>query len=611
MASENDTISNVIDRRRFVKLTGVSGAAALAGCSSGDDPDTETDDGESTGDGTSTDDEGDGGTEVHEDVTHVGVTTANPANLQFNAINSNNPPQVVHRLLFEPMAQWNYNDGEFKPAGIEEWNFTGDAFEMTVREGLTWSNGEDVTGEDVARQIRFLKADGAALSEWAGDVSVDGRTVTISVDGTINPSLVETDVLDREIRFDAETYEGMLESDGIEGLRGFADDDPVTNGIFSLENRDDQRLLATRNGEHPDADNVNFGQYAFDVYGGNNARQQALLSLDVDSDFSVAVPARLVANYPDAVEEVRFPDVWGIGLAPNHDHPYAGDRAVRQAMAYVINREICVQNSLPRAKRTPEIPTGVPIDAQEQYLAEVSDQFETYGPGAQDTESATAVLEEAGYAMEDGTWVDPDGDVVSLPVTVPGGWSDWVLAAETAVQHLSDFGFDSEIRTTGSYFDTIQSDDFVFITNTWLHGGPSTYPYQSLRHQLWEPQIHPVKHNYPPAMDADDVGGSEESLTIPARDGSGEREMDVGEEIQALATATDEETEVQLIRDLAYAANVDLPFIPLAEKRLQSWLTNDEWSLPDKPENNVPEARVSYAPTWLPRFADYLNYTGN
>jgi peptide/nickel transport system substrate-binding protein len=552
--------------------------------------------------------------EVFSDVTHVGVTTNNPNNVQFNPINTTNPPQISHLVLFEPFAAWNYADQEFKPGGITEWELNDASFDMTVRDGLTWTNGEDVTGEDVARQLRIHIANGEPLSEWAGEITVDGNDVSIEIANDVNQNLIQTDVLSgvgRQIRFDSETY-GEYVSDGevdIEGLREFEDSDPVHNGIFNLDSRGEQRLLATRNSDHPLSSEINFGQYAFDVFGGNNARQQALLSLEVDSDFSIAVPARLVANFPDAVEELRFPDIFGIGFTPNHDDPYAGDRAVRQAMAYAINRELCVQNSLPRAKQAPPIPTGVPSAAQEEFGITTDNGYDAYGVGSKDFESASAVMEEAGYSQQDGTWVDEEGNAVPITVTVPGSWSDWVLAAETAIQHLNEFGFNAELQTTGSYFDVIQSPgDFQFITHSWLANSPTTYPYRSLRHQLWEPQIHTVKYNYPPAQEASNIGGSEETLEVPSMDG-GTMEVNTGELVSSLATTTDEDEQNSLIQELAWIANQDLPQIPIAEKRLQSWLTNDEWSVPENLQETA-EANIANSPAWLPRYG-MMNYTGN
>jgi peptide/nickel transport system substrate-binding protein len=343
--------------------------------------------------------------------------------------------------------------------------------------------------------------------------------------------------------------------------------------------------------------------------GGNQARQQALLNLDVDSDYSLTLRANVVANLPDAVEEVMIPDVFGIGLAPNFNDPHAGDRAVRQAMAHVINRDLARANSYPRVKTAPAVATGIPSAYQETWLGDTMSDFETYGQASSNTDQAASILRSGGYSKSGGTWQDSQGRTVSVPITTPSGWPDWTLAVQSVVDQLNSFGFDSAVQTTGSYFSDISNpDSFTFMANTWLHGGPSPYPYYALLHQLHEPQLHACSTAYPGYTEQ--YGGSSASISIDqATPNSGSTEVDVAARLDELAVTTDEQTETEPIQDLAWGANQDLPRIPILEKSLQQWLTTDNWNVPE-PANEDPDANVSWAPTHLPRVGK-MNYSGN
>lgn len=607
MADRSNGYSSVVSRRQFVALTGAAGAASLAGCGTdGGGDGTAGGDGGGDGSGTTTGTDGSMAQPRYPDVRHVGVTTANLPDVQFNPINTANGPEIADRLLFERYGQYNYLEGGFVSAGFAEWSYDGSTWEGTLREGLTWTNGDPVTAEDVVTHLRILEHNEDPLWSWAGSVeATDDRTVVIEVENQVNPALVNVDVLTKFIKLDSATYGPWLEDlesgdRDISELRSFADAEPNSSGPFELAGQDDQRLLLRHRGEdaHPDGANINFGEYAFQAGGSNNQRAQALTSLSRDSDFSVTLPARLVASFPDAVEEVATPDVFGLGLNPDHGHPHAGDRAVRQAVAHVVNRSLVVQNSLPRVKQAPPVLTGISSDFQETWVD--LDAFESYGFDSRNTEEATAVLEDAGYSKVDGTWQDADGAVVSLPITAPGGWSDWILGLETAVEHMREFGFETEIQTIGGgeYFSFKTEEDWAFFANTWLHGGPTAYPYFSLRHQLREPQLHEAANGYPAYVEQ--YGGSSADVTVPAMDGSGEVTVNPGDRLDELSTTTDEDTAAEIIEELAWVCNQDLPMIPLKEKRLQQFLTDDDWAIPGSLAED-PDANVEWAATWLPR----------
>lgn len=624
MVEQSNGYSEVLSRRRFVALGSATGVAALAGCG-GDGTGDGTDgsggtDGDGDGDGGGS---GDGGTTTtteetsqpaYPDVQHVGVTTANVPDVQFNPLNTANGPEISDRLLFERYGQYNYQRGEFVPAGFAEWSYDGSTWEGTLREGLTWTNGDPVTAEDVVTHLHLLQYNEDPLWDWAGGVrAADDRTVVIEVESQVNPALVNVDVLTKFLKIDRATYGTWLDdldsgAREVSELRSFVNDQPNASGPFELAGQDDQRLLLRHRGgdAHPDGGNINFGEYAFESGGSNNQRAQALQSLSRDSDFSVTLPARLVASFPDAIEEVATPDVFGLGLNPDHSHPHAGDRAVRQAVAHVVNRSQVVLNSLPRVKQAPQVLTGISSDYQETWLD--VDAYEAYGYDSRNVDEATAIMEDAGYSLVDGTWEDSDGTVVSLPVTAPGGWSDWILGLETAVDHMRDFGFDSEIRTIGGgeYFTFKNEGDWAFFANTWLHGGPTAYPYFSLLHQLHEPQLHQAANNYPAYVEQ--YGGSNADVTVPAMDGSGEVTVNPGDRLDELATTTDEDTAEEIVAELAWVANQDLPMIPLKEKRLQQFLTDDDWAIPD-PLAEDEDANVEWAATWLPRKGK-MNYRG-
>lgn len=605
-----------LTRRRLLALAGASGAAGLAAAFGGSDPlvDVAGDD-ETEGSGTETSDVS--SAPEHPDVRHESLADVDLAGIQFNLGHADDEvlPEISHHLLFEPFARYSYVTDEWLPAGIADWRIADDAVELTLREGLTWTDGEPVTAADLTTQLRLARHASDPLSEWATAVEEQGRrTARVRLAEPRNDALVEAALLDRFLFADRGTYGPILAEIEAGGdpaaFTEFADESPVTNGPWVLDERDQQMLLARRNPNHPDAGSINFREYAVESVSAEVSRPQALASLHTDSVYSVTVRAEIVDEYfTDAVEQVRTPALFGIGLLPNHDDPVVGDRAVRQAIAHVVDREQCVRESTPLSKRVPTVPSGLAPSVRERWLGDATRGFETYGPDESATDRAAAVLRNAGYSRADGTWYDRDGGQVTLRISHPPGWSDWLLIAEAAARQLSDFGIETGTSAVGNYREVRAEGTFQLLAHTWLPDLASPHPYYSLRHQLYEHEAFPARFRYPPAAETTAMGGRAATVTIPAADGNGEVTIDPAARLADLRRARDAETERDIVRELARVANRDLPHLPIAAKLDQQWLTSDEWDLPEDLEED-PDANVRWAATWLPRRGK-LRYAGD
>lgn len=610
MADESNDYRDIMSRRRFIELTGVAGAAALAGCGGNGS----TDSGNGTNDTNST---SDGGDMQVADVRHKSGTNVSPAEIQFNPWGSN-PSQIANELIFDPFAEFNYADGEYKPGIIAEWEYTGDAFEMTIQEGATWHNGDPVTPQDLITYLKLDRASGSAIWDWGEDVEkVDEQTVAITVGSDINPSLIEFSVMENRLATKHSKYSDILsqvESAGdTEALTSFADEEPVGNGIFKFAQSDEQVLLTERHGDHPNADNVNFSEYSFQFLDGNTAIHQALLSGNIESMFTIYTPASVVADLPDAVEEYQTPRNGGIGIVPNHNHEHLGKRPVRQAIAHAMNRSQVAANSDPRTKVAPRVPTALPNAQLDKWLGDAMDDFETYGRESKQTDQAATLLEEAGYSKNgDDVWEDSSGSTLSFELIAPGGWSDWVTAMETTTDQLQAFGMDVSFSTVpfgelGGSDGRWANGNFDATAEYWTAAfARAAHPYHNLTHQMVDPgsTLRPNGYAYPGAVEA--RGGSAADITVPAREGSGELTVNPVEDVATLGTTTDGETESQLALDLLWVSNVDLPMIPIQEGLDQTFINSSRFTAPAE---DADVAQVKYANTWLPRQGE-MQYDG-
>ncbi|MFB6075001.1 MAG: ABC transporter substrate-binding protein [Haloarculaceae archaeon] len=616
MADESKRYSDLIDRRRFVELTGVAGAAALAGCGGGGnetDTPTETSGGGGGGEATDTPTESSGGggnetdtptesgTQVY-DVAFHDFTNQVPANLQFNANNPSNYSQIAYQDLFDNFVNFDYSSGEFVPYAIQDWNMSGTTFEMTLRDGLTWQNGDPVTAEDFVTQLRLGLTVGAAYKSYTDSFeAADDSTVVMHLSKETNPTIVKHRVFNNWIYAKSSKYGDYVDSG--DELAQFADTDPIASSVWKLSDAGQQEMvLQRRESGHPDISNVNFQRKVYTFLDGNQAAQQALISGDLDAAWSLFSPPRVVANYPDRVVEARPPAKWGMGLIPNHEDQHMGKRKVRQAIMEAMNREQVIQNAGPRTKATPPIATGIATDDQQRWLGDSMSDYTGYHKGSSAVDAADQLMSSAGYSKDGGTYKDSNGNAVSLPIITPAGWSDWVSATQTIADQLSSAGFDAAVdaRSFGSIAGNVwpNGDNFRITAGYWLPGGARTsFPYFPLEFELVQ-SGDTFDYRYP--------GHNGEDITVPGMNG-GQMTLNPQDKTNTLATTLNSDQSQQIVRDLAWVANKDLPMLPVAEKLEQSFITNDEWNTPDEGSDKL---MIKWPPSWLPKQGE-LTYKGN
>ncbi|WP_239640888.1 ABC transporter substrate-binding protein [Natrialba taiwanensis] len=586
MADNNRNYHSHIDRRAFLGVAGASGAVAFAGCMGGNATDG----------------------------THISYTNQVPTKIQYNPNNPTSYSQYSHYLLFDRFANYNFAKGEFVPYLIQNWELVDETFEMTVRDGVTWEDGDDVTAEDVATQLRIAMLSGGPIDEFTDSIeTTDDRTVVLNLSGDVNPQIVEFETLGQRFMTLKESefgeYVDQFEDDPEQAqsdIQGYAYQDVIANGPFTIAERSNQQILLEKRGDHPDADNINFDRIAFRYLDGNTAVHQSINANELDS-VMVFAPPNVVSDFPDHIQMETIPGNVGYGLVPQHDHEHAGDRAVRRAIAHVLDRETIVKNVGETLKKAPPLPVGIPADDQERWLGDAYDSFEDYGVNERQTDEAEQLLGDTGYSKDGDTWVDSSGAVVELPIVVPSGWSDWVTATETVVDQLNDFGFESEVdsRNFSALNGTVwPNGDFVLSAGGWLPGGGrASFPYFSLHHQLVE-HYRGFTYNYTPANE--NRGGTNGDVTVPSRTGSGSMTINPSDRLQELSDTSDEEITREISIEQAWVTNVDLPVIPVMEKQEQAFLATDEWSVP---EQGADVSQVRWPHLWLIRQGE-LQYTG-
>jgi len=435
-----------------------------------------------------------------------------PSDSQYNPWNGRNFAEP-RRMLFDRFMKYNLANAEFSGYAVSDWEFGDRSLTLTVRDGLTWHDGDAVTSADIATQLKLDIYTGGALGQYivpddVGGDSFGPEQVSAVADGMRAPddSTLEIEfaqevnsqivlsylqpkrLVGKESEYGSyvDDFESAGSADEVTEVTGNLTSetvrDPIGCGPFEFEDADSSRALLTKFEAHPDAGNVNYPEAEYAYRPTNNDRWSALINGETDGSATLFMPNNRLNQLPDSVEVGLIPRHWGLGLLFNHSHDDLSKVNVRKAIAHVIEREQVAQNSGAgtNSKVAVDIPCGLTGNFSGQvegiWLDDVADRFNRYET---DTDRAAELLEEEGYSKEDGTWMTPDGEPLELPLKAPAGFSDWVAGAETMVDHLQDFGFESELITKdiGTYFGTdLANSEFTLGLNGWANYD-HTYPY--------------------------------------------------------------------------------------------------------------------------------------
>ncbi|TQM04341.1 ABC transporter substrate-binding protein [Pseudonocardia kunmingensis] len=307
--------------------------------------------------------------------------TAEPANLDFTRTDGAAIPEALLVNVYEGLVALDQQTGEIVPALAESWTVSPDGlvYDFTLREGVTFSNGEPFTADDVKFSIERVQSD-----EWTISLK-DGMSVVSGVE-VVSPTQARVTLAQpsNSWLFRMTTRIGaMFDPSGVGDLANTA----VGTGPYAVAEfrRGDALVLARRADYWGEAPAI--GQVVLQYFDDATAATNALLTDGIDVIGTVQAPESLAQFEGDD----RFQVIEGttngeVTLAMNNAAGPTSDPRVRRAIAMAIDHEAVLSTAW--AGRGTLIDTMVPpTDPWYQPLPDVT-PF--------DPDAARALLAEAG-----------------------------------------------------------------------------------------------------------------------------------------------------------------------------------------------------------------------
>ncbi|SFR51886.1 ABC transporter substrate-binding protein [Halogeometricum limi] len=447
MTDENDSPS----RRRVLQAIGAAGVTGLAGCSGGGGDEgtaTGTDAGGATGTATET-------SESTGTAESSGATlnfAQSKSALDFDPLKANDVPSLqVTERIFDSL--YTYEEGTtLTPqlaAGEPEINGDGTQYTVTLKDDITFHNGEPITAEDVKYSYlapaREETENGSEFTMIDEITVVDEKTVQFDLKYPFGPFKHKL------------AWAPVPKAAREEDREGF-NSDPVGSGPYELEDwQEGSYVRMTRHedywGEKPEIQTLNFTPVS-------EPTTRVTTLRNGENHIVQTVPPKLYSTV-EGISEASVQERGGLGyyyLAFNCNEGPTADKKVREAIDYAVSMDQAVQNYVEPAgtRMTSPLPQSI---------------IESWGfPGEEwadiahdkDLTKAEQLLEEAGVD-KDYDWtiiVPPDDKREQIGITVSNALQELGFS-NASVQRL-DWGAFLDKYATGD------EDDYNMYTLGWV-----------------------------------------------------------------------------------------------------------------------------------------------
>jgi peptide/nickel transport system substrate-binding protein len=448
--------------------------------------------------------------------------------------------------VYEPLAFVNtLQSGKATPwlASSWTWGNGNKTLTFTIRKGVKFSNGNPLTAADVAYTFNLLKKyptlDINAVWSVLSSVTQSGSDQVVMTFKTAAVPYFYY-IADQIGIVDQAVWSK------ISNPVTYPDKNPVGTGAFTVSSSTctAQNIKYLANPHYWQPGEPKVGTVNYPAFLTNDTANTYLANGQAQwgSQFIPSIQKFYLSRSPSY--HYWFPPVANVSLFINLTNPILKNVAVRQAMAYAINRKqastIGEYGYEPASNQS-----GIVTPTFSSWLD--TSQAATFGNNyAYDPAKAISILEKAGFKKgSNGIFQTPSGQPLSFTILNNGGFSDWVAAVQTIQSSLKAVGIQvtPENLAATSYQTDLYTGKYQLGYGSET-GGPT--PYFELRQLLYSANSAPI---------GTAAGSNWERYSNPATDAL----------INSYGATTSPATEQSIVDQLEKVMLQDVPVIPVTE----------------------------------------------
>lgn len=320
---------------------------------------------------------------------------------------------------------------------------------FTLREGVTWQDGERFDADDVIFTLEMLKefpaTDLQGIWNSIDTIEADGMTVTIRLNEP-NVPIVEligiTSIVPEHVWSE------------VDDPTTFRDPEPMGTGPYMLGNFAPQQYSMDKYQDYWQADKVAAEHLVLPA----SNTQLDIATKGYDWAFSYISDVDNVWVGAGNENSYWFPPGGTIVLFPNLTKAPFDDLDFRQGLSLSLNRgavgETAAEGYMDEAGQT-----NILLPYQEQFL---NPDIPNGGIIEQDVDAAYDAFARAGYELQGDRLVGPDGAQVTMSITTANGYTDWLRGVQELERQWEAVGIDVRIETPqpAAYQLALRNGDF-------------------------------------------------------------------------------------------------------------------------------------------------------
>ena len=404
----------------------------------------------------------------------------------------------AHQTMWEPLFILNYNTGEMEP-------WLGTSFEpnedfsewtLTLREGVTWSDGEAFDADDVVFTVNMAKENDELSEREPSLIRAQVESVEKVDDLTVRFTLTEPNPRFAVENFGVRIFGSFLIMPEhvwaeVENPATFAFFPPIGTGPYTYESGATNRMIWARDDgwwgaetgwkELPAPERV-----VFIESGGAESRAQLMATNQLDAAQNVSIGGfeaiqaqnpNVIAWYPDYPFAAADPCARQLEINTTEE-PWT-DPAMRRAVALLIDRTQIAQIAAEGAT-TPSQTMFAEYGSMEPYIDAVVEAG--YGlPETADVEAAQALIEGAGWTRE-GDYYTKDGETLSVQIHVNSASQEYTRTIDLIVEQMQRAGIDARSLPVenGVFWGEVLPLGSYEMSYSWLSCGSVNEPWSSM-----------------------------------------------------------------------------------------------------------------------------------
>jgi peptide/nickel transport system substrate-binding protein len=421
------------------------------------------------------------------------------------------------------------------------WSNGNKTLTFTIRGGVKWSDGKPMSAADVVFTFGMLKKFKALdlNSVWSVLSSVSQQGANQVVFTFRAPAVTYFYYIADQVAIVPQHIWASI-SDPVK----YPDTNPVGTGAYVVKPCTPQNITYKANPHYYQPGKPKVATVNYPAFTSNDTANTYLANGQAQwgSQFIPSIQKFYLNKSPNY--HYWFPPVANVSVFINLKNPILANPAVRQAMAYAINRQRASTIG-EYGYEPPANQTGIVTPTFSSWLD--SSQAAAFGNNyAYNPAKAIQILTAAGFRKGPDGIMAKGGQKLSFTITNNGGFSDWVAAVNVIAGDLKAVGIQVTPKNLAAPAWQAALYDGTFQLGYYAEtGGPS--PYYELRQWLYSGNSAPI---------GQPAGSNFERYSNPATDAL----------INSYATTTDAAQQQAIVSKLQKVMLAEVPVIPVTEQ---------------------------------------------